>query len=143
MPPDVVVETPSPEAAAVNAEAATAVAEARAEETQTMADASVEQTRIAQEQETAREEIRADAAVEIAGAVKREEIEACLRSCETNLTQIAALAQQVQSILQVLETLRPPSPPALPDSGRTESPGASEQAPPPEPQRKKSAVRWT
>jgi len=140
--PDAVPEAEAPvvQAAAVEAQAEAAVAIAEVQE----------------EGATARAEIAAEAATEqtealaeAAAAVSREEVEECRRNIGTLTETVTTLSSQVQSLLTALEaeveTEEPPNPNEPPASDAVDPPAqeTSQAEVPPEPVKKKPAVRWT
>lgn len=90
------------------ADAAAAQAAADAAIAETNAAAAVEATRIAQEEETERARIAAEAAAAIASAVTKEELDECRRNIETTLAETRELRSLMQSISERLVKLEPP-----------------------------------
>lgn len=158
MPPDepavIVNEAPAPEATQAAAAAEVAHAEARVAEAEAHADAAVAIAEAEAAASVQREEIAAEAAVEIATAVTREELETCQRNLETiSTTQLSILARleamepRLNPIPASAGTLREDGSRTMEPSGQSpaaQSPVlAAEHQNPPEPPKKKSGVRWT
>jgi hypothetical protein len=89
-----------------------------------------------------------EAAAKVATAVTREELEQCQSSIRTMEGTLATISSQVQLISETLvetEAEEPPSPTESPENVSGDPPAARtpEAESPPEPVKKKPAIRWT